>query len=71
MGVSRNTFVGYKAGYSSNDIAQENTFTGDQAGYSNTNGFGNTFTGYKAGYKNTGGENNTYWILILSLTSHP
>lgn len=53
----RNTFVGYKAGYT-NIAGYDNVFIGDSAGYTNNEGWGNVFIGNWAGYVNTNGRAN-------------
>jgi hypothetical protein len=59
------TFIGYQAGYSTNDGTQwyhgkHNAFVGYQAGYSNTTGYQNAFLGSQAGRLNTTGSGNTF-----------
>jgi hypothetical protein len=59
------TFIGYQAGYNTNDGTQpshgkDNTFVGNSAGYSNTTGYDNTFLGLAAGYNNITGYYNAF-----------
>lgn len=56
---ARNTFLGYKAGYT-NTAGYDNIFVGDSAGYSNSGGWGNVFFGNWAGYLNTTGRYNLF-----------
>jgi len=58
----QSTFIGYQAGYNTNDGTQPyhgkyNTFVGYNAGYSNTTGLCNTFLGCNAGRSTTGSFN--------------
>ncbi|MFO7613880.1 MAG: hypothetical protein R6W71_04495 [Bacteroidales bacterium] len=53
----KNTFVGYRAGYS-NTNGNGNTFIGRVAGHSNLDGSGNVFIGNFSGHANTSGGNN-------------
>ena len=56
--ASRNTAVGYQAGYR-NTTASYNTFLGYHAGYENQTGDDCTYIGYRAG-EDTTGEDNTF-----------
>ncbi|QHT71606.1 tail fiber domain-containing protein [Rhodocytophaga rosea] len=56
---SRNSFVGYQAGYS-HTIGNGNSFLGYAAGFSNINGDYNSFLGGYAGFYNTYGSANSF-----------
>ena len=59
--ADNNIFIGYQAGYSSNEtFAGNNIFLGYNAGFSNTGGSSNIFIGQNAGNANATGINNTF-----------
>ena len=72
---NRNTYIGYKSGFSSkisgfntmvgcsagmNNLASSNTFIGDASGISNTTGSKNVFLGTSSGSRNVTGADNIF-----------